>query len=138
MRLCAKYIFLLCFALAITALVGKCLSRGATGATNPTGLENDFVLNICVATHNDKPVIFLADACITTNGFKAILKGRQKRGLAPPMRLQCDSGIDTKAILDMLDQAISCGFTNITIILQQDLHEDLCRALKEDQPKLIY
>ncbi len=94
--------------------------------------------DIWVARHNGVPGIFTADARLNASQLAAILENRRQKGGNPPMRIRVEEGIGMDDILPLVEQGISTGLTNITILLKQDLGRDFDmlqrRLATPDQP----
>ena len=58
----------------------------------------------------------------------------------PPLRIRAEDGIGADFLLPLVEQGISTGLTNITILLKQDLGKDLDmfrRRLEAPDPPCI-
>ena len=82
-------------------------------------------LDIWVARYNGAPSIFTADVRLNSEQLAAILEYRRQKGGNRPLRIRVEDGIDVNDILPLVEQGISIGLTNITIILKQDLGNEL-------------
>jgi hypothetical protein len=95
-------------------------------------------LDIWVAQHNGVPGIFTADVRLNSRLLAAILENRRQKGGNPPLRIRAEDGIGTDFLLHLVEQGISTGLTNITILLKQDLGRDFDmlqrRLATPDQP----
>ena len=53
-----------------------------------------------------------------------ILEKRRRKDVNSPLRIRVEDGIDVNDILPLVEQGISIGLTNITILLKQDLGKE--------------
>ena len=97
-------------------------------------------LDIWVAQYNGEPGIFTADVRLNLRLLAAILENRRQKGGYPPLCIRAEDGIGADVLLPLVEQGISTGLTNITILLKQDLGKDLDmfrRRLEAPDPPCI-
>lgn len=81
--------------------------------------------DIWVACLNGAPGIFTADTRLNSSQLAAILENRRQKGGNPPLRIRAEDGIGPDILLPIVEQGITIGLTNITILLKQNLGEEI-------------
>ena len=136
---CILAVGLVCFLIGYALKIDMRLRLRQSSRESETQARSA-ALDIWVAHHNGVPGIFTADVRLNSMLLAAILENRRQKGGNPPLRIRAEDGIGADFLLPLVEQGISTGLTNITILLKQDLGKDLDmfrRRLEAPDPPCI-